>query len=45
MISNINLKANKVIISAFINNTIKRDLNYKLILNSGVIKYYTTIKE
>jgi hypothetical protein len=36
---------NKVIISAFISNTIKGDLNYKLILNSGAIKHYTTIKE
>jgi hypothetical protein len=36
---------NKVIISALISNTIKGDLNYKLVLNSGATKHYTTIKE
>ena len=35
---------NKVIISA-LNNIIKRDYNYKLILNSRAIKYYTLIKK
>jgi mannose/fructose/N-acetylgalactosamine-specific phosphotransferase system component IID len=38
-------ESSKVIISALISNTIKGDLNYKLVLNSGATEHYTTIKE
>jgi ribosomal protein L31E len=38
-------ESSKVIISALINNTIKGNFNYKLVLNSSTIKHYITIKE
>jgi hypothetical protein len=38
-------ESSKVVISAFISNTIKGDLNYKLVLDSGATKHYIAIKE